>query len=354
MIKNKLKSTFGFQILGYIIISVLISVFSYNIIFLSAMSLIQDDIDEIKFSTTILETEMNKKLMYYEVMEARLQSACVIAALIIGIVTFLLLIQIKIDYIKDINQKVSIFQEELIPITIDVMGNDELSILAKSINEMEEKISDYIEFENRLRYENIQFLTELAHDIRTPLTSVISYLEFAIEEYSKENRQENNYLNIAHEKAIIIKELTDRLFFSCKNYNSQVSISEEIDICILLSQIISDSEDNLIDRGFKIEIKENSLKSKILLLEVGTIQRIFENITSNILKYANPDYPIFMELIQNDNKIIFTQRNVINKKADVESNKIGLKIIEKLVTKCGGKVEFNIYKNKFEITVIFD
>lgn len=92
-------------------------------------------------------------------------------------------------------------------------GQHEISQLAADINDMAKTLEQQIELEKELKQQNIQMIRSLSHDLRTPLTAVISYLDIIKQE--KDKGEQTKYLEIVSSKAFQIKYLIDQLFRQC-------------------------------------------------------------------------------------------------------------------------------------------
>lgn len=91
------------------------------------------------------------------------------------------------------------------------MGSDELSSLALSINDMSAAVKQSLDAQNELKKQNYDIVTSISHDIRTPLTSVICYLDMLADGKVQNAEKAAGYLKSARQKAYQIKDLTDNL-----------------------------------------------------------------------------------------------------------------------------------------------
>lgn len=116
----------------------------------------------------------------------------------------------KINYLAIMSNEVKNLTEDL-NTKITLKGNDEIYQVAQGIDELRRTIISEIEQEKEAYNSNISLVTTLSHDIKTPLTSVISYIELASEKI-KDDEQSFEFLNIALTKAMYLRSLTKELF----------------------------------------------------------------------------------------------------------------------------------------------
>ncbi|MES9144014.1 histidine kinase dimerization/phospho-acceptor domain-containing protein, partial [Cutibacterium acnes] len=119
---------------------------------------------------------------------------------------------------------------------IEIIGDDAFSNLAKDINEISEGLKEAVDKELKSERHKTELITNVSHDIRTPLTSIITYVALLKKEgLSSENA--SKYLNILEQKSQRLKALTDDLFEAAKATSGSIVVEyEKIDISSLLTQ----------------------------------------------------------------------------------------------------------------------
>ena len=200
-------------------------------------------------------------------------------------------------------------------------------------------------------------ITNISHDLRTPLTSIKCYLDLMNND--ELSQKQKKYLKIIDTKVNDLTELTEQLF----NYSKSLDIEQEIkkdNVCI--NDILEDSIASFYSLFKEQNISPNIdiCKDKVIrLLNENNLKRIFENIISNAIKYSQQDFNVKM---YNNGTIEFSNKTNKLDKVSVEkifnryytvqnakkSNGIGLSIAKQLVDLSGGKIDA-IYRNNYLI-----
>lgn len=252
----------------------------------------------------------------------------------------LLFLNRKTSYIGMLENEIKILEGGNLDYQITLHGNDELSSLAQSINEMRKSFIERLENEDMARQANSELVTAMSHDLRTPLTVLVGYLD--IIEYKKYRTDEDllQYIHNSREKAYQIKQLSDKLFeyFTVFNANEDDYELESFDGIPLIDQLIDEQLLLLQNNGFHFEFDscDAPFQIKISLL---SIRRVFDNIFSNITKYADPAKPVKINCYV-ENKLFFIDiENSINYHLKTaNSTGIGMKTCEKIIGKHNGKI----------------
>lgn len=216
--------------------------------------------------------------------------------------------------------------------------NDEIGKLAVSVDTMRDSILEKLQNEKAAWDANTQLITAMSHDIRTPLTSLIGYLDI-IEggKFSSEDEMKR-YIGSCRDKAFQLKDLSDKLFQYFLVFGSQTmeKYMEVFDGGILINQLISEHAAELISYGFKIDFDYFVPETEIRV-DISSIRRLFDNMFSNIMKYGDKNYHVSIRVDKEDDWISVRVINrILESSRKVESNKIGLKTCEKICLDMGG------------------
>lgn len=278
----------------------------------------------------------------------------VFVAAVVFIVSFLLIINRKTSYIGRLEQEIKILEGGNLDYSITISGKDELSSLAQSIDEMRKSFIERLGSEERVRIANRELITAISHDLRTPLTILLGYMD--IIELNKYKTQEDllQYIHNSREKAYQIKALSDKLFeyFTVSSAAEEEEVEFEIyEGRALIDQLID--EQLVVLDDIDVQIQANSNHEKFLLeINLVAIRRVFDNIFSNIRKYADPSEPVQIRVYLKQQWVFLVVENKIKrvgKKKD--SNEIGLVSCQKMIQQHNGTLTVSQEKDIFSLQI---
>ena len=235
-------------------------------------------------------------------------------------------------------------------LTADIAGtaNDEIGSLANNVDTMRNYIIKRLQSEKEAWDKNSELITAMSHDIRTPLTSLIGYLDIIESGKYQSKDEEKRYIESCRDKALQLKDLSDKLFqyflvFGSKGAEKNLEV---FDAGILLQQIISEHSAELINYGFNIDLDyripiegESSDNKMEIEADISGLRRLFDNLFSNLTKYADKNTAIRISAVPDEegrNIVVRIINGVLTESRRVESNKIGLKTCEKICRDMGG------------------
>ena len=213
-------------------------------------------------------------------------------------------------------------------------GKDEIGMLAKDVEHMRKSLVESIAKERETMEANNQLITSMSHDIRTPLTVLLGYLD-VMKSHTNDDDTMKDYIKASQKTAIRLKGMSDDMFNYFLMFGSDVSVPElrEYDAPMLIDQLVSEHILLLEEKGYtvSVELFESVGEGLKLLTDPSSLARIVENVFSNIYKYADKEYPVLISASYDDEKIKLKFTNTINRGGEkVESNGIGLKTCHKL------------------------
>jgi signal transduction histidine kinase len=169
---------------------------------------------------------------------------------------------------------------------IPIESNDELGQLAENINFMTEQLKNSIEEERKAEKMKNELITNVSHDLRTPLTSIIGYLGLVANDNYKDELTLRYYVDIAYSKSLTLKKLIDELFeFTKISYGGIKLNLEKIDLGQLLEQLVEEFVPILNES--EMEYRLTSSKEKLFIEGDGSLLvRVFENLLSNAIRYG--------------------------------------------------------------------
>ena len=215
-------------------------------------------------------------------------------------ITFIFLEKKRNNYIEDIYVGIEKMSKGDLTNKIDVNGDDELSMMAFNINIMQDTINKLIISEKESEKSKNELITNIAHDLRTPLTSIIGYIEILVNNKNISDDKKRDYLNIVYEKSKKLEVLIEDLFsFTKMNYGDELVVNKErIDLIELLKQLIAELYPLFEKNGMECDLQTNEDKL-IMNLDPKLIVRLFENLINNAIKYGKDGKNIIIKVKNN-------------------------------------------------------
>ncbi|WP_461813175.1 sensor histidine kinase [Faecalimonas sp.] len=239
---------------------------------------------------------------------------------------------------------------------IIVEGRDELSLLGEKVETMRIMLVKSINDEMNQRQQQTKLIASLSHDIRTPLTKIITCLDILNYKLAKSEEERENCLVMITSKANQLKCLTDRLLNSVTCGDENIDYQREMyDGPSMLSQLLFEGSYYLEEEGFVVHVPKTISGVYQLRVDIVAIRRVADNVYSNIQKYADKKTPIEIKIEEQDKEIIVYVQN--RKKASSnqikpESHEIGLAIITQIMEAMGGRSEVENTNEFFVIRLI--
>lgn len=233
-------------------------------------------------------------------------------------------------------------------------GSDELSRLGEDIERLRLSVVERIEREREAVGANRRLITELSHDLRTPLTKLMGYLEILRREQTEAERRK--FLRLAQEKAEQIKGMTDQLFAGAQVDGRREPLAarpEPVDGPALLGQILSEQCGDLQREGFTVcpPIFDRPF---LLYLRTEDVLRVFDNLFSNLRKYADRSAPVRIWTEEGDGTIRIHMENRVSPAPDRrDSHGVGLTAAAALMERSGGTLETEEREGTYRCTLTF-
>lgn len=280
-----------------------------------------------------------------------------IAELIVSFGLFLLLVLLgirrKMDYIRILSSEIEILEGGSLDYPITVKGKDELAALAEGLDGMRISFKNLILQEAEIVRENQRNVTEMSHDLRTPVTSIMLYTEILKKGKYKNKEQLMEYLEKIDQKAHRMKHLTDHLFEYSLIAGEEVELEEPEQYEVLFYDLFSETCSYLEQKGFSV-IFHVAWTDCLLRISTGYVMRIMDNVTSNIVKYADISEPVEISSVKESSMVGFMFENKIRSlKEKVESTGIGIQNIHNMMKQMGGNCIVEKDKDSFRIIFLF-
>lgn len=299
-------------------------------------------IEEEAFTRKIRFSDGVYYVTVYEISEMPLYSTVTIASYAVAIAVFMALMllyhQRIIKQIIKLSREVESIAHGNLDGQVTVKRRDEIGVLAEHVDTMRTSIIKQMRAEQEAWNANSDLITRMSHDIRTPLTVLLGFLELLDEGGYSRDENYRSYLNICKENTYQLKDLADKLFqyflvFGHKMYELELEV---VDARMLLAQLIGEHEMLLQEQGWQIE-NQPLERSALLKVDAAYMKRLFNNLFSNIEKYADREQPVEIRQSMDGEQIHIILKNRIRPDPNpVESTNIGLKTCERIVQLMGG------------------
>lgn len=317
----------------------------------------------------ILLTIIQVIIMFYELYEFAMYTAPLLSIALCVISIFI--IKDKVNKIETIRNGIDKIKngniEHKIEIKKDILFDD----IVKDINEIGETVN--IAVEERLKSERMknELITNVSHDLKTPLTAIINYISLMKKE-DIQPKHINDYVQVLDKRSQRLKILIEDLFEASKIGSNNIELNlEENDINQLLTQTLVEMEDYI--NKSKLDFIVNTPDKEVYILADGKKTfRVFENIISNILKYSLEKTRVYIDLVESDEKVHISFKNIskyqLNFDPDeiterftrgdlsrnTEGSGLGLAIAKGLIEAQGGELKVDIIGDLFIVNIDFN
>ena len=242
--------------------------------------------------------------------------------------------------------------------------------LKGELSEIQTGFSKAVEEEVASQRMRTELITNVSHDLKTPLTAIITYISLLQEEHITADQQKE-YLEVLERKSLRLKVLIEDLFELSKANSGSVTVQQErMDVCHLLKQVYLEYEDKAesADLTFRFELPEQKL---FLLLDGEKTYRIFDNLYANIIKYAMPHTRVYVSANLQGANVAIEMKNISGTELNVsperlterfvrgdsarssEGSGLGLAIAKTLVELQNGRMEISVDGDLFKVTLFF-
>nr|WP_242144089.1 MULTISPECIES: HAMP domain-containing sensor histidine kinase [unclassified Bacillus cereus group] len=229
--------------------------------------------------------------------------------IIVFIFSFFYITKRKMKQIEVMAQGVNEIAKGNLAYRIEEGGQDEMALLTKNINQMAEELEMKIEKEREIERQKNELITNVSHDLRTPLTSIMGYLRLLRDAKYDNREQYNEYIKIAFSKSEQLKNLIEDLFEYTKLTNEKI-VLEKQRVCMneMLDQLVEELVPQAEEHGLAF-VKEFPDERIYTELDSEKIIRVFDNLLTNAIKYSKDEGEINVSLQRQEDYIQISVAN---------------------------------------------
>ena len=226
--------------------------------------------------------------------------------------------------------------------------------------------------DEKMRSERLktELITNVSHDIKTPLTSIINYVDL-IKKERVENENVKEYINVLDRQSGRLKKLIEDLVEASKASTGNLPLNlEPCDVDVLLDQAIAEYGDRLEAAGLEL-VMSKSLVPAMIMADGRHLWRIFDNLLNNVCKYAQPSTRVYIDVRREEEYAVITFRNISKSQLNIsgeelmerfvrgdssrntEGSGLGLSIAKSLVELQNGSLQLTVDGDLFKISIKF-
>lgn len=238
------------------------------------------------------------------------------------------------------------------------------------LNNINSTVQNAVDEKTRSERLKTELITNVSHDIKTPLTSIINYVDL-IKKENVENEKVTEYISVLDRQSARLKKLIEDLVEASKASTGNLSVElTKCEPAVLLTQTLGEFDEKLKNAGLTpvLTCPENPL---YIMADGRHLWRVFENLTANICKYSLSGTRVYLEIYENRGSVCVTFKNISKSELNIsgeelterfvrgdssrntEGSGLGLSIAKNLTELQGGKLNIDIDGDLFKATVIF-
>ena len=192
---------------------------------------------------------------------------------------------------------------------IEIPGKSEFAKLANDINEITAGLADEVERRTKSERLKTELIVNVSHDIKTPLTSIITYADL-LQKEKTDNENIINYIDIIAKKSERLRTMIDDLFESSKAASGNLNVNlEKVDITELIAQALGEFDERIDESSldFKVSLPKERVYAKA---DGQLLWRVLENLFSNVLKYSLENSRVYIDVTADSYEVFIEIKNI--------------------------------------------
>lgn len=331
--------------------------------------LVAKSYDEESDEYIFVYTKSIDKILYYIIFQTslspeynynylKLKAACIIFAAVLFLIIVLLLCKSRVSYIRYLSGIVNEISRGNLNTEIKRKGYDELTVIAGSIDDMQHNLERMMKEERENERKSRELITNLSHDIKTPMTIITGYLDVVISGKYSDDAQRQLYIEKAFQQVEKINGMIHKIFVLAKN-ETKVEKADVVkcNLSLMLQQDVSEFQGiaQKEKRRINTRIPEKHLYVNII---IENMCEVLDNILMNAVKYSKPESEINVAMEEEENMLHIMVSNEAEemkeqdcerifekfyradhaRSSSISGNGLGLSIVRETIEGYGGKV----------------
>ena len=241
----------------------------------------------------------------------------------------------------------------------------------ENLNKIQDGIENAVEDKMKSERMKTELITNVSHDIKTPLTSIINYTDL-LDKQNIQDETARDYINVLKRQSLRLKKLIEDLVEASKASTGNLEVNKELmDANLLLNQAVAEYDDRLAKSGLELVVT-NSDTPAYIVADGRHLWRVFDNMLGNICKYAMPHTRVYVDVIKTEKNVKITFKNISRDKLNIsadelmerfvrgdqsrntEGSGLGLSIAKSLCEIMDGRFKIDIDGDLYKASVIFN
>lgn len=277
----------------------------------------------------------------------------VILCAVLFLAGFLIAFQRTVSYMRQISLEIQAMEGGDLNQPVTVRGDNDLTALAESLDAMRLAFRAQRERESSTYAANQALISQMSHDLRTPLTTLLIYTE--ILRYGKYQGEDQlrGYLDKIDEKAQQIKQLAENLLeYSLASQKRAVEMEPPAPATEIFRPLLQETATFLEQYGYAFHWDLDFGEGRVAV-HTPYLRRILDNLSSNILKYASLQEPISIQAREQEGMLALSFCNGLKDRDEPAGTCVGLSSVEAMMEKMGGSSHAEQTGAAFQITLLF-